>query len=114
VKKGRRDKYTSYVGIDRKAVFRCESWRHLSLRAKLFYIHLKAHFDGTNNGTIQLHFSELSSHPGFNSKRAFYGAAKELVSAGWITRTNPDRRSGLHRNPNTYRLTGKFDGYAIE
>jgi hypothetical protein len=113
VKKYKRDRNTSYVGIERRTIFRCESWRSLSLRAKLFYIHLKAHYDGTNNGSIELHFSELSAHPGFNSKRAFYGAAKELISAGWVTRTN-SKQSGLYRNPNTYELTGKYDGYAIK
>ncbi len=113
MKKYKRDRNTSYVGIERSTIFRCESWKNLSLRAKLFYLHLKAHYDGTNNGTIELHFSELSGHPGFNSRRAFYNAAKELIAAGWITRTNPEQ-SGLYRNPNRYGLTGKYDGYAIK
>jgi hypothetical protein len=105
VKKGKRDHYSSFVGLERKTL-RSEEWRRLTMRAKIFYIHLKAKFNGTNNGQIQLHFSELSDQPGFNSKRDFYGAAKELITAEWIERTNP---GGLYRNPNTYRLTGKYD-----
>jgi len=106
VKKGKHDYYSSFVALERRALFKCESWRSLSLRAKIFYLYLKAKYNGKNNGEIQLHFSELSGHPGFNSRRAFYGAAKELAGAGWIERTNP---GGLYRNPNLYKLTGRFD-----
>ena len=87
-------------------MFKCESWRHLSLRAKVFYLYLKAKYNGRNNGEIQLHFSELSDAPGFGSRRGFYGAAKELIRAGWVERTNP---GGLYRNPNTYKLTRRYD-----
>jgi hypothetical protein len=105
MKKGKRDHYSSFVALERR-VLRSEEWRSLSLRGKLFYIHLKGKYNRINNGEIQLHFSELSGHPGFRSRRAFYGAAKELVGAGWVERTNP---GGLYRNPNTYKLTGRFD-----
>jgi hypothetical protein len=107
LKKGRRDYYSSFVGIERHVLFKCESWRNLSLRAKIVYLYLKAKYNGKNNGEIQLHFSELAALPGFNSRRAFYGSAKELEGAGWIERTNP---GGLYRNPNLYKLTGRYDG----
>jgi hypothetical protein len=110
MRKGRRDYHSSFVGIDRRVIFKCESWRGLSLRAKLFYLYLKAKYNGQNNGEIQLHFSELSNHPGFSSRRAFYGAAKELTVAGWVERTN---FGGLYRNPNTYKLTGKYDAFNL-
>ena len=106
MKKGKRDYYLSFVGIERRVLHRCESWHALSLRAKIFYIYLKSKYNGKNNGEIQLHFSELSVQPGFTSRRAFYCAAKELVEAGWVERTN---MGGLFRNPNTYKLTGKYD-----
>lgn len=87
-------------------MFKCASWRQLSPRAKIFYLYLKAKYNAQNNGEIQLHFSELSDQPDFRSRKAFYGSSKELIAAGWLERTNP---GGLHRNPNTYRLTGKYD-----
>jgi len=105
LKKGRRDYHQSFVALERRAL-RSDEWRVLSPRAKVFYIHLKAKYNRKNNGDIQLHFSELSGQSGFTYRRAFYDAAKELVAAGWVERTNP---GGLYRNPNTYRLTGKHD-----
>ena len=106
VKKGKNNRHVSFVAIERGVMFKCKSWRGLSLRAKIFYQYLKAKYNGRNNGEIQLHFSELSDQPGFRSRRAFYGAAKELIAEGWVERTNP---GGLYRNPNTYKLTGRFD-----
>jgi hypothetical protein len=106
MKKYKHDHDSSFVGLERRVLFKCESWRGLSLRAKVFYIYLKAKYNGKNNGEIQLHFSELSGHPGLSSRRAFYGAAKELIGAGWIERTNA---GGLYRNANTYAITGKYD-----
>lgn len=110
MKKGRRDFHCSYVGIDRGTLLQDESWRALSVRAKLFYIYVKAKHNGKNNGAIQLHFTELSGHPGFNSRRAFYAAARELEASGWIERTNP---GGLYRNPNTYKLTGQHERFGL-
>lgn len=107
VKKGRRDRYSSFVALERRVLFKCESWRRLSARAKIFYLYLKAGYNGQNNGQIQLHFGALSDLPELRSRKSFYGAARELEAAGWIKRTTP---GGLFRNPNTYLLTGQFDG----
>lgn len=111
--KYKRDTHSSYVGLNRGTLLRDENWRRLSLRAKLFYIYLKAKYNGKNNGAIQLHFSELREHPGFNSRRAFYAAARELEASGWIKKTNDEKKSGLHRNPNTYKLTGQHENFAL-
>ena len=108
--------HSSYVRIARCVLFRCPEWRQLSARAKIFYLYLKAKYNGpsnrkghiTNNGSIQLHFSELKDLPELKSRKAFYGAARELEASGWIKKTNPER-SGLFRNPNTYRLTWQHD-----
>jgi len=104
--KRRRDRYRSFVAIERNVLRRCPEWRRLSLRAKVFYFYLKSKYNAINNGEIQLHFSELQDMPGFTSRGAFYAAKKELISTGWIEQTNP---GGLYRNPNTYKLTGKYD-----
>lgn len=106
MKKGRRDYYSSFVAIERRTLFKCESWRQLSARAKIFYLYLKAGYNGKNNGEIQLHFGALSDLPELKSRKGFYGAARELEAAGWIKRTN---QGGLFRNANTYRLTGLYD-----
>ena len=104
--RAKNDRYRSFVALERRVLFRCESWRALSMRAKIFYWYLKAKYNGQNNGEIQLHLSELADIPGLSSRRSFYGAAAELQKTGWIERTNP---GGLYRNPNTYRLTGQYD-----
>lgn len=109
MKKSRRDFDCSFVGIDRRAL-RSESWRNLSLRARIFYIHLKGNFNGENNGDIGLCFSELSGHPGLSSRKAFYGAAKELEKSGWIRRK---KGGGLYRHPNRYEITGAFDSFGL-
>jgi len=106
MKKGRHERYRSFVALERGVMFKCEAWKTLSLRAKIFYLYLKAKYNGQNNGSIELHFSELHGQPGFASRFGFYEAAKELITKEWIERTKP---GGLYRNPNTYRLTGKYD-----
>ena len=106
MKKGRRDHHSSFVALERKTLFKCEEWRQLSSRGKVFYLYLKAGYNGHNNSEIQLHFSELQGLPDFHSRASFYGAARELVRTGWIERAN---QGGLFRNANAYRLTGKYD-----
>jgi len=107
VRKDKHRHHNSFVGLERQILFRCESWRALSAKAKLFYVYLKAKYNTLNNGKIQLHYSELSDMPGFGSRQAFYNASKELIQAGWVEKTN---LGGLYRNPNTYKLTGRYDG----
>ena len=105
MRKGR-ERYISFVALERGVMLRCASWRQLTLRAKIFYLYLKVKYNGKNNGEIQLHFSELADLPDFKSRKAFYSAEKELEAAEWVERTN---MGGLYRNPNTYKLTGKYD-----
>lgn len=107
MKKGRRDYHLSFVGLERKMLFKCNESRQLSARAKIVYTYLKAAYNSRNNGEIQLFFSALADQPDFKSKKAFYGATKELIQTGWIERT---KNGGLFRNANAYRLTGKYDG----
>lgn len=113
MRKGKRDYHSSFVRIGRDLIFRSEEWKRLSLRAKILYVTLKAKYNGSNNGEIQLHFSEMATQPGFSSRRGFYGAVQELVAAGWIEKNNagPGQQvgGGLFRNPNLYVLTGKYD-----
>ncbi|MBL7083230.1 MAG: hypothetical protein ISS41_06325, partial [Candidatus Aminicenantes bacterium] len=41
-----------HVGIERRTL-KEEHWRGLSATAKIFYIHLKGHYNGGNNGEIK-------------------------------------------------------------
>jgi len=107
VKKGRRDKPgASFVALDRKLIFRCESFRQLSPAAVTLYIYLKAKFNGSNNGAIRFHYSELEGVKGFCSPETISRTFKELEGAGWIKRTHV---GGLYRFQNDYQLTGQFD-----
>jgi hypothetical protein len=108
-RKGKDERHVSFVRLERRLLFHSPEWRQLSARAKIFYLYLKAKYNTTNNGALQLHFSELHDLPELRSRKSFYGAARELQIAGWIERTKP---GGLFRNPNLYRLTFRHDKLA--
>ena len=106
MKKGKRDTYSSFVALDRKTIFHCESFRRLSPPAVTLYVYLKAKFNGANNGKIRFHYSELKGVKGFCSPETISRTFKELEGAGWIKRTHI---GGLYRFQNEYQLTGQFD-----
>lgn len=98
----------SFVAVERRILFKSQVWRGFSLRAKIFYLYLKGKYNPSGNGSIQLHYSEMADLPGFASRASFYSAKNEVLKSGWVEQTNA---GGLFRNPNTYRLTGKEDGF---
>lgn len=106
MKKGRRDRFSSFVALDRKLIFHTPAFRQLSPRAVTLYIYLKSKFNGANNGKIRLHYSELKGVKGFGSPSTISKTFEELESAGWIKRTHI---GGLYRFQNDYQLTGQFD-----
>ena len=83
-----------------------QNWNDLSPAAKLFYIYLKAKFNGSNNGNIRLHYSELNGVKGLSSPSTISRAIKELEKKEWIKRT---KLGGLYRHINEYELTGNYD-----
>jgi len=85
-----------------------KQWKELSPSAKLFYIHLKRKYNGSNNGKIRLYYSELNGNRGISSDSTISKASKELEKKEWITRT---KKGGLYRHFNEYTLTGKYDDY---
>jgi hypothetical protein len=109
VKKGKRDKYSSFVGLERRIIFQCPEFRQLSPRAITLYLHIKAKFNGGNNGQIAFHYREIKGAKGFRSDKAISAALKEL-SPDWVERT---KIGGLYRYQNLYRLTGRFDKFGI-
>jgi hypothetical protein len=58
-RKGKDERHVSFVRLERRLLFHSPEWRQLSARAKIFYLYLKAKYNTTNNGALQLHFSEL-------------------------------------------------------
>jgi DNA-binding MarR family transcriptional regulator len=107
MKKGKRDVHSSFVALDRSILFKCDSWKGLTPGAKLFYVYLRAKFNGGNNGQIKLHYSELKGIRGFSSNETISRSIRELEAAGWIERT---RKGGLYRFQTDFKLTGKYDG----
>ena len=106
MKKYKRKRTPPFVRLERRLILRDENWQALSQGAKLLYLHLKAKYNGVNNGQIKLHYSELEKYAGFKSPRAISAAFKELIKKGWIKRT---KIGGLFRYTNEYQLTGKYD-----
>jgi len=106
-KRGRNRNHKSFVMLPRK-MLRSEIWKDLNPASKLFYIHLKGKYNGSNNGEIRLHYSELKGVKGISSPSTINKAIKELEEKGWIERKEP---GGLYRRPNKFLFTGKHDGY---
>ena len=99
--------HKSFVMLPRK-MLRNDEWKDLSSKAKLFYIHLKGKYNGSNNGQIRLHYSELKGIKGISSPTTIASASKELQDKGWIKRKEI---GGLYRYFNEYELTGEHDAY---
>lgn len=107
--KGRRKpNFKNYHMLGNEMVLKCEEWTQLSPCAKVLYLCIKAKHNGTNNGNIVLHYSELKAVRGLSSPVTASKAFAELEKQGWIKRSG---LGGLYRIPNKYYLTGKYDGY---
>ena len=106
--KSRRDKRkNNFVMIPRK-ILHNEEWERFTSSAKLLYIYLKGHYNGSNNGQIRLYYSQLKPVKGLSSSGTISNAFHELEEAGWIF---PTKHGGLFRYFNEYKLTGKVDDY---
>lgn len=106
----RKRKGLAHVGIERRTL-KEEHWRGLSAPAKIFYIHLKGRFNGSNNGDIKLPYSAMRRVKGCATNPSCFKAVKELEEKGWIKK----KQFGGHtRWDNLYRLTWKYDLYGCE
>ena len=105
-KKRRNKGNHSFVMIGRMMLLHCDEWKQLSPSAKIFYLYLKANFNGRNNGKIRLYYSGLSDVKGVASPSTIAKAITELEKKGWIKRT---KIGGLIRNINEFELTGEHD-----
>ena len=56
----------SFVMLGR-GMLRSPEWKELSPAAKLAYVYLKSKYNGSNNGGVQLHYSELKGIRGLSS-----------------------------------------------
>lgn len=106
----RKGKGLAHIGIERRTL-KEEHWQGLSAAAKIFYIHLKGRYNGSNNGEIRLPYSAMSNVKGCCNARAISKAIKELEVKGWIMRK---KKGGLYRYDNFYKLTFKYDFYGYE
>jgi len=111
VTKARHKSFRDFIMLGRDMLLHCDEWKCLSPAAKLIYIHLKAKHNGSNNGDICLHYSELRSEKGLRSPSTVSNAFKELERRGWIRRAE---YGGLYRRPNRYELTGRHDSYIVD
>lgn len=107
-RKRRRKGSLPHVGIQRDALFNLE-WKHLSGAAKIFYVHLKARYNGSNNGEIKLSYRDMHGVKGCSNHNAIAAAIRELEKGEWIEITV---YGGLSRILNIYKLTFKHEGYA--
>ena len=106
----RRGKGLSHVGIERRTL-KEEPWRELSAPAKIFYLHLKGRYNGSNNGDIKLPYRAMRGVKGCSARATILKAIKELEAKNWIKK----RQFGGHtRWDNLYRLTWKYDLYGCE
>ncbi|NQT81034.1 MAG: hypothetical protein HQ555_11670 [Candidatus Aminicenantes bacterium] len=99
-----------HVGIERRTL-KEEHWRGLSAAAKIFYIHLKGRYNGSNNGEIKFPYSAMKDVRDCSAHRTISKAIKELEAKGWIIRK---KLGGLYRYNNLYKITFKYDFYACE
>ena len=103
-RRGKR-KYGHFVGLSKKTL-RCDSYKALSAAAKILYFYLKGKYNGSNNGEIALHYSELKEVVGIKSSATVSNAFKELIEKGWVKKT---KHGGLMRYQNKYELTWEHD-----
>ncbi len=106
----RKGKGLAHVGIESRTL-KEEHWRGLSAAAKIFYIHLKGRYNGSNNGKIKLPYRAMKNVKGCCRHQTISKAIKELEAKGWIKKK---QYGGHTRWDNLYKLTFKYDFYACE
>jgi len=110
--KGRKNvRFYDFMMLGREMILHCDEWKQLSPSAKVLYLCIKAKHNGTNNGQILLHYSELRKMKGFRSDETISKAFAELEKKGWINKPGP---GGLYKIPNKYGLTGKYDDHITD
>lgn len=78
-------------------------WKALTRPEMVTYIYVKKNYNGSNNGSIPLKYSELTN---IMSDATISKALKGLIGKGWIERT---KHGGMFRYFCLYKLTGKHD-----
>jgi len=86
-----------------KSTLKSTAWRELAHTEKIVYIHLKANFNGSNNGRIPFKYSHMK---GIMSPATISKALKGLLGKGWIEKT---QYGGMYRYSCLYKLTGNHD-----
>jgi len=106
--KSKRRNGNSPLVMIKKNTLQSDAWKQLTHPEKVGYIHLKANFNGSNNGEISFKYSSMQ---GVMAPATLSKALKGLEKKGWIEKTE---HGGLCRYYCLYRLTGKYDGIRNE
>jgi len=96
-----------FTAIERSAYFMPE-WNGLSAAAKTLYPRLKANYNGSNNGEIELPYEDMKNCKGCSAHSTLSRAFKELEKKEWIELT---QLGGLFRRINKYKLTFKHERF---
>ncbi len=99
-----------HIGIERRTL-REAPWQDLGPAAKIFYLHLKGRYNGSNNGEIRLPYGAMRGVRGCSDRHTIWRAIKELEAGGWI---KVNTIGGLYRKENLYKLTFQHDLYGCE
>ncbi len=86
-----------------KSMLKSSAWRDLTSSEKITYVHLKANFNGSNNGEIPFTYSEME---GIMASATISKALKGLLHKGWIEKT---QYGGMYRYYCQYKLIAKHD-----
>ena len=84
-------------------VLKSNEWKNLTTSEQIIYVHIKARYNGTNNGRITLSYSELKNDL---ASATISKALKGLITKEWIVKTV---QGGLYRYRCYYKLTLKYD-----
>ena len=86
-----------------KSVLKSPAWKALTHTEKIVYIHLKANYNGSNNGDIPFKYLEME---GIMATATIWKSLKGLIDKGWIEKI---RYGGLYRAYCLYKLTFSHD-----
>ena len=98
-----------FTGL-KKGFEESESFKSLSVDAKLFYLYLRNEYYGSNNGRIEFPHATMKGVLGCSSNTAISTALRELVNKKWI---KIEEKGSLYRFDNLYTLTFRHDYYGI-
>jgi len=99
----------SFVGLERR-LFYTEEWRRLIPAAKLLYPFIKCRWSGGVDDEIEAPYSAFNGYRGLLTSKTIHAGFQNLIDEGWIKEI---RTGGLYRIIKTYKLTFKYEHFAV-